>query len=112
MRVELARRGNRHAACGLGEDAFAFRQESHAVHNLRIGCVLGPAAAAQDRLGRIKAVRRIADGKRARDRRRLLRINLIAPGLYRRADGAAPRGLRAEKFYLLLFHESERRSAL
>src|SRR5580765_62215 len=82
LRKELARRSHGHAAGRLGKDAFAFRQESHAVHNLRIARVFGPAAAAKDRLGGIKAVRRIADRQRARDGRRLLRFNLIAPGLH------------------------------
>src|SRR5207302_10643326 len=74
-------------------------------HDLRIAGIFSPSAAAKNRLGGIKTVGRVADGERARDGLRLLRLNLIASGFHGHADWAAAGGLSAKELDLLFFYE-------
>src|SRR5208283_704648 len=92
-----ARRSYGYAARGLGEDAFALRQQLDAADNLGVGNVFRPSTALGDGLQRVRSIGRIADRQRARNRLRTLRFYLRAVLLDRGRNRRTARCLRAKE---------------
>src|SRR5712691_9752437 len=67
---ELLRRGDRHTARRLGEDALRPREQEHPFDDLLVGRVLAVAARLLRRLVRVVPVRGVADRERLGDRAR------------------------------------------
>ena len=83
MSVEFARRSYGHAARGLGEQSLGFREQLDALYQLGIGNVLRPATAFGDDFNRVVAIRRIPNGKRTRDGRGFLRLDIGVASFHR-----------------------------
>src|ERR1700683_4061173 len=109
LRNQLLGDAKRHATGCFREDAFGLREQLDGLDDLRVAYIFRPSAAFSDHRRREVAVSGIADGERARDRVRLLRIELILAVLYRIGDRRAARGLRAKEFHRLRLDEAELR---
>src|SRR5258708_4844073 len=105
LAIQLTSYAHGYAARSFGEDAFGLRQQADRVHYLGIADILAPAAALLDGLDRVVAIGRIANRKRSRNGRGLLRFDLSASGLYRGRNRRASRGLRAEELHWLVFDQ-------
>src|SRR6202051_4409619 len=90
-----------HASGRLRENSFGFGEQLNASYDFRIGNVFRPAAAFADRARGVITVRRISDGERARNRRGLLRLEVIELALDGIRNRRAASRLRAEEFYFL-----------
>src|SRR5439155_25718551 len=101
LQTQLASAADGDAACGFRENSFSLGQQLDAFNHLAVGDVLGPAAALSYGLDCIVAVGGIADGQRARNRRRLLRLDISLSGFDRRGNWRTTRSLRAKKTYRL-----------
>src|SRR5205814_251799 len=96
------------AAGRLGEDAFGLGQFLDGGNDLDIRDVFGPAAGIANGARGIDAVGGVADGQRAGDGVRALRLDDVAAVLYSLGDGRAARSLRAEEADRPVFDQAER----
>src|SRR4029077_5574398 len=92
-----------YAARGFRENALGLREELDSRDDFGLGYILGPAAAFAYQLNRIRAVRGIADGQRARDSVGFLRLKTREAALHGGGNRRAARRLCAEEFYRLFF---------
>src|SRR6185437_14723910 len=87
LSVEARGDGRRHAARGLRKNAFGLSELLHAGDELHVRDILGPAPVLADHLCRRGTISRIADRKRAGDRARPLRNDVLSSLLHRGRNG-------------------------
>src|SRR5712672_1681212 len=96
-----------HSASGFCENAFCFSQELDRANNLCIRNIFSPAAALANEFAGVIPIRGIANGQRARNRIRFLRLKAREATLHRRRNWRASSSLGAEEFHRLIFHPAK-----
>src|SRR6267154_4104549 len=105
---QFLRYASGHPARRFRENSLCFSKELDRANNLHIRNIFSPATALANEFAGVIPIRGIANGQRARNRVRLLRLKTRKAALHRRGNWRASSSLGAEEFHRLIFHPAKR----